>query len=319
MLLRCLLWMLLAALAWPAAAQEPYPAKPVRFVVPFPAGGPLDVLARLYAQKLAERWGKPVIAENRAGATGTIGVDAVVKSPPDGYTLAFTVDLPIVMAPALLKLPYDPRRDLVPVAGVSESMNMLVVHPSIGIQSLADLVATAKARPGALTFASAGNASPGHVCGELLKMGAGIDLTHVPYKGAAPSMNAALAGEVSMFCGPVPVGLPHVKAGKLRALGVTGTKPSPLAPELAPLSATYPGVVLSNWYAVFAPPRTPAAVVRFLQDELEKVYADASVRERLSSIGLDPVWMPAPQLAQAIDADGERWARVIKGANIRPE
>lgn len=319
MLLRCLLWMLLAALAWPAAAQEPYPAKPVRFVVPFPAGGPLDVLARLYAQKLAERWGKPVIAENRAGATGTIGVDAVVKSPPDGYTLAFTVDLPIVMAPALLKLPYDPRRDLVPVAGVSESMNMLVVHPSIGIQSLTDLVATAKARPGALTFASAGNASPGHVCGELLKMGAGIDLTHVPYKGAAPSMNAALAGEVSMFCGPVPVGLPHVKAGKLRALGVTGTKPSPLAPELAPLSATYPGVVLSNWYAVFAPPRTPAAVVRFLQDELEKVYADASVRERLSSIGLDPVWMPAPQLAQAIDADGERWARVIKGANIRPE
>ncbi len=154
-------------------------------------------------------------------------------------------------------------------------MNMLVVHPSTGIQSLADLVAAAKARPGALTFASAGNASPGHVCGELLKMGAGIDLTHVPYKGAAPSMNAALAGEVSMFCGPIPVGLPHVKAGKLRALGVTGTKPSPLAPELAPLSATYPGVVLSNWYAVFAPPRTPAAVVRFLQDELEKVYADA--------------------------------------------
>jgi tripartite-type tricarboxylate transporter receptor subunit TctC len=319
MLLRCLLWMFLAALAWPAGAQEPYPAKPVRFVVPFPAGGPLDVLARLYAQKLAERWGKPVLAENRAGATGTIGVDAVVKSPPDGYTLAFTVDLPIVMAPALLKLPYDPKRDLVPVAGVADGMNMLVVHPSTGIQSLADLVATAKARPGALTFASAGNASPGHVCGELLKMGAGIDLTHVPYKGAAPSMNAALAGEVSMFCGPIPVGLPHVKAGKLRALGVTGAKPSPLVPELAPLSATYPGVVLSNWYAVFAPPRTPAAVVRFLQDELEKVYADASVRERLSSIGLDPVWMPAPQLAQAIDVDGERWARLIKGANIRPE
>jgi len=319
MLPRLLIWTLLAALAWPAAAQDAYPSKPVRFVLPFPAGGPADVLARAYAQKLAEHWGKAVIVENRVGATGTIGVDAVVKSPPDGYTLLFTVDLPIVMAPALFKPPYDPKRDLVPVAAVSEGANMLVVHPSTGIQSLAELVAAAKARPGALTFASAGNASPGHVCGELLKMGAGIDLTHVPYKGAAPAMNAALAGEVSMFCGPIPAALPHVKAGKLRALGVTGTRPSPLAPEVAPLSATYPGVVLSNWYAVFAPPHTPDAVVQFLQAELEKVYADPAVRERLSSIGLDPVWMSAPQLARAIDTDGERWARVIKGANIKPE
>src|SRR5262245_50721522 len=140
MLPRWLIWIMLAALAWPAAAQEAYPAKPVRFVVPFPAGGPLDVLARLYAQKLSERWGKPAIVENRAGATGTIGVDAVVKSPPDGYTLLFTVDLPIVMAPALFKPPYDPKRDLIPVAGVSENMNMLVVHPSTGVQSLVELV-----------------------------------------------------------------------------------------------------------------------------------------------------------------------------------
>jgi tripartite-type tricarboxylate transporter receptor subunit TctC len=309
----------LLAVAWPAAAQDAYPSKPVRFVVPFPAGGPNDVLARLYAQQLGERWGKPALVENRVGATGTIGTDAVVKSPPDGYTLLFTVDLPIVMAPALLKPPYDVKRDLVPVAGVADGMNMLVAHPSAGVRSLAELVAAAKAKPGALTFASAGNASPGHVCGELLKMGAGVDLTHVPYKGAAPAMNAALAGEVSVFCGPIPVGLPHVKAGKLYALGVTGAKPSPLVPGLAPLSATYPDVVLSNWYAVFAPPRTPATIVQFLQAELEKVYADAAVRERLSAIGVDPVWMPAPQLARAIETDGERWARVIKGANIRAE
>ncbi len=319
MLLRFLMWTLVAAFAPFVAAQEAYPSKPVRLIVPFPAGGPNDVLARLYAQKLGERWGKPVIVENRTGATGAIGADAVVKSPPDGYTLLFTVDLPIVMAPALVKTPYDAKRDLVPVAGLADGMNMLVVHPSTGIQTLAELVAAAKARPGTLSFASAGNASPGHVCGELLKMGAGVDLTHVPYKGAAPAMNAALAGEVSMFCGPIPVGLAHVKAGKLRAVGVTGAKPSPLAPGIAPLSATYPGVVLSNWYAVFAPPRTPDAVVRVLRDELEKVYADAAVRERLSTIGLDPVWMTAPQLAQAVDADGERWARVIKGANIRAE
>jgi tripartite-type tricarboxylate transporter receptor subunit TctC len=319
MLLRRLFWAFLAGLAWPVAAQDAYPSRPVRLIVPFPAGGPNDVLARLYAQKLGEQWGKPAIVENRVGATGTIGVDAVVKAPPDGYTLAFTVDLPIVMAPALVKPPYDPQRDLVPVAGVADGMNMLVAHPSAGIRSLAELVAAAKAKPGALTFASAGSASPGHVCGELIKLGAGIDLTHVPYKGAAPAMNAALAGEVSVFCGPIPVGLPHVKAGKLYALGVTGAKPSPLAPGLAPLSATYPDVVLSNWYAVFAPARTPASIVQFLQAELEKVYADQGVRERLAGIGVDPLWMPGPQLAAAIERDGARWAKVIKAANIRAE
>jgi tripartite-type tricarboxylate transporter receptor subunit TctC len=319
MVLRSLVLVLLVATGWPAASQDAYPSKPVRFIVPFPAGGPADVLVRLYAQKLGERWGKPAIVENRVGATGTIGTDAVVKSPPDGYTLAFTVDLPIVMAPALIKPPYDPARDLVPVAGVADGMNMLVAHPSAGVRSLAELVAAAKAKPGALTFASAGNASPGHICGELLKLGAGIDLTHVPYKGAAPAMNAALAGEVSVFCGPIPVGLPHVRAGKLYALGVTGAKPSPLVPGLAPLSATYPGVVLSNWYAVFAPARTPAPVVQFLQDELEKVYADPGVRERLAGIGLDPVWMPGRELARAIETDGARWARVIKDAGIRAE
>ena len=317
--LRTLAVLSVVLLAGPAPAQDAYPSKPVRFVVPFPAGGPADVLVRLYAQQLGERWGKPVLVDNRAGATGTIGVDAVAKAAPDGYTLLFTVDLPIVMAPALLKTPYDVKRDLVPIAAVAEGMNMLVAHPSTGVRTLAELVAAAKERPGTLTFASAGNASPGHVCGELLKRGAGIELTHVPYKGAAPAMNAALAGEVSIFCGPIPVGLPHVKAGKLRALGVTGTKPSPLAPGLAPLSATYPEVVLSNWYAVFAPARTPAAVIRFLADELERVAADATVRERLAGIGVDPLWLAGPELAQAVDSDGERWARVIKAANIRAE
>ncbi|HSC29647.1 MAG TPA: tripartite tricarboxylate transporter substrate binding protein, partial [Vicinamibacterales bacterium] len=151
MLLRCLLFTVLAALASPVAAQDAYPSKPVRFIVPFAASGPADVLVRLYAQKLGERWGKPAIVENRVGATGTIGTDAVVKSPPDGYTLLFTVDLPIVMAPALFKPPYDPKRDLVPVAGVANSMNVLVAHPSAGVRSLAELVAAAKAKPGALT------------------------------------------------------------------------------------------------------------------------------------------------------------------------
>lgn len=309
----------IALAAWPAAGQDAYPSKPVRFVVPFPAAGPLDVMARLYAQKLGDRWGRPVIVENRTGATGAIGAEAVAKAAADGYTLLFTVDLPIVMAPALVTTPYDPKTDLVPVAALGETMNMLVVHPSIGVSTLPELVAAAKAKPGALTFASAGNASPGHVCGEMLKSAAGIDLTHVPYKGAAPAMQAALAGEVSMFCGPVTQGLPHVKSGKLRALGVTGEKPSSLLPELKPLSATFPGLVVSNWYAVFAPPKTPAAVLATLRAELKRAYDDPEVRQRLDSLGMDPLWMEPAQVSAAIDRDLARWGTVMRRANIKPD
>jgi tripartite-type tricarboxylate transporter receptor subunit TctC len=309
----------LLALAAPAVAQDAYPAKPVRFIVPFPATGPLDVMARLYAQNLGERWGKSVIAENRPGATGTIGADAVAKAAPDGYTLLFTVDLPIVMAPALVKPPYDPKADLVPVAAVGETMNMLVVHPSVGVGTLAELVAAAKAKPGALTFSSAGNASPGHLCVEMLKSAAGVDLTHVPYKGAAPAMQAALAGEVSMFCGPITQGLPHVKSGKLRALGVTGAKASPLLPELKPLAATYPGLVVSSWYAVFAPPKTPPAVLMFLRAELKRTYDDPEVRKRLESVGMEPLWLEPAQVTAAIDRDLAKWSGVVKAANIKAE
>jgi tripartite-type tricarboxylate transporter receptor subunit TctC len=307
------------ALVTPAPAQDAYPAKPVRFIVPFPATGPLDVMARLYAQKLGERWGRSVIVENRPGATGAIGADAVAKAAPDGYTLLFTVDLPIVMAPALTKPPYDPKADLAPVAGVGETMNLLVVHPSAGAATLPELVAAAKAKPGALTFASAGNASPGHLCVEMLKSAAAVDLTHVPYKGAAPAMQAALAGEVSMFCGPITQGLPHVKSGKLRALGVTGPKTSPLLPELKPLAATYPGLVVSNWYAVFAPPKTPPAVVAFLRAELRKTYDDPDVRSRLEAVGMDALWLEPAQVTAAIDRDLAKWSDVVKKANVKAE
>src|SRR6516225_6238411 len=266
------------------AEAQAYPTRPVRFLVPFPAGGPSDVLARLYGQKLSQRWNQPVVVENRVGATGTIGTEAVVRAPPDGYTLLFTADLPITMAPALLKLRYDPQRDLAPVAALAKNDALLVVHPSAGIRSLADLVAAAKVKPGALTFASGGNASPSHLCGEMLKRQAGIDMTHVPYSGAAPAMNAVLAGDVTMFCAPIPLGMVHFKAGKIYALGVTGTAPSPLLPELAPLSAIYPGFVISTWLALFAPLATPPAVRQVLHDELKKAYA----RSRLAAEACDP-------------------------------
>lgn len=309
-----------ALLALPVASQEPYPSKPVRFIVPFAASGPLDLLARIYAQRLSENWGgKAVVVENRAGASGAIGTDAVAKAAPDGYTLLFTVDIPIVTAPSLMKLPYDPKRDLVPVAAVVDTMNMLFIHPSVGARTLAELVATAKAKPGTLTFSSGGTASPGHLCVELLKTRAGVDMTHVPYKGAAPAMTAVLSGEVSIFCGPILQGLPQVKAGKLYALGVTGARPSPLAPEFAPLARTWPDVVVSNWFAVFAPPRTPATIVRFLEAEMHKVYSDPEVSKRLEAGGMDPNWMDSAELSAAIDRDMAKWSRAVKQAGIKAE
>jgi tripartite-type tricarboxylate transporter receptor subunit TctC len=297
------------------ARAQAYPSRPVRFIVPFPASGPSDVLARLYGQKLSERWNQPVVVENRVGATGTIGTEGVVRAPPDGYTLLFTADLPITMAPALLKLRYDPQRDLVPVAALAKNDALLVVHPSAGIRSLADLVAAAKAKPGALTFASGGNASPSHLCGEMLKRQAGIDMTHVPYSGSAPAMNAVLAGDVTMFCAPIPLGMVHFKAGKIYALGVTGTAPSPLLPELAPLSAIYPGFVISNWQALFAPVATPPAATKLLHDELQKAYADPELQQKLATLALDPAWLSGAELSRRIETDTAKWADLIKAAN----
>ena len=304
----------------PGAFAQDYPSRPVRLVSPFPASGPLDVLARIYAQRLSENWGgKPVVVENRVGATGTIGTDSVAKSAPDGYTLLFTVDLPIVMAPALVPVPYDVRKDLAPVAAVADGMNMLVVHPSTGVKTLSELIAAAKARPGTLTFSSAGNASPGHMCAEMIKTAAGVAMIHVPYKGAAPAMTAVLAGEVSMFCGPIPQSLPHVRAGKVLALGTTGAKPSPLTPEVRPLSATFPDVVLSNWYAMFAPARTPSAVLATLQAAVRRVQEDPTLARRLEESGLDPLWLGPAELAGAVDRDLARWTRVVKATGVKAD
>jgi tripartite-type tricarboxylate transporter receptor subunit TctC len=301
--------------AW---AQD-YPTRAIHLVVPFPPGGPGEVLIRLYGEKLSQDLKQPVVIENRAGATGTIGTEAVVRAQPDGHTLLFTVDLPITMAPALVKLRYDPLHDLTPIAAVATSDNILVVHPSAGIRSMAELIAAAKAKPGMLTFSSAGNASPAHLCGEMIKRQAGIDLVHVPYAGAAAAMNAVLAGDVTMFCGPIPQALPHVKAVSVYALGVTGVEPSPLFPELAPLSARYPSLVISASYALYAPAATPPSIARVLESALKKIFADVELQRRLIPLGLDPAWKSGADLSQRIASDTVRWGELIKAANIRQE
>jgi tripartite-type tricarboxylate transporter receptor subunit TctC len=297
------------------AFAQAYPSRAIHLILPFPAG-PTDLVTRLYAKRMSADWNVPAVVEARPGATGSIGAETVARAAPDGYTLLFTVDLPITMAPNLLKLPYDPQRDLIPIAGVMESNDVLIVNAASGIKTLADLVAAARAKPGVLTFSSAGIGSPGHLCGEMIKHDAGIDMIHVPYKGASPSLNAVLAGDVTMGCVPVAQALAFIKAKKVDALGIAGSKPSPLLPGVAPLSATYPGLVMTEWFGLFAPAHTPVAVCDKLAAEFKKIYADPGLQNKLTSVGLEPTWIPGPELAQRIATDLKKWHDVMTSAGI---
>ena len=308
-----LLWV-----AIPVVAQEAYPSRPVKFVVPFAAGGPLDVMARLVGQKLAEQWGKPVVVENQVGGSGSIGAATVARAPADGYTLLVTVDIPLTMYPAVAKqIPYNPRTDFRPIAAVARSDNGLFVNPALGVATVKELVELAKRQPGKLTFSSAGIAAPAHFAGELFKTIAGIDMTHVPYKGAAPAMSAAMSGEVSMMFGPIPQGVPHVRAGKLKALGVTGPLASPLLPGVKPLvEQGFPGLLIFNWYGVLAPAKTPDAPAQAVRSALKQAMNDQALRARLSDLGTEPVWDEADTVTNAIATDLMRWGQLARVAKI---
>jgi tripartite-type tricarboxylate transporter receptor subunit TctC len=315
---KLLLVLLSLACALSASAQDAYPARPVKFIAPFPAAGPLDVLARLAAQKLSEQWGSPVVVENITGATGSIGANAVARAAPDGYTLLVTVDIPLTMFPAVAKkLPYDPDKDFKPIASLARTDNGLFVNASLGVNTVAELVALAKKDPGKLTFSSAGIGSPAHFGGELFKSIAGIDMTHVPYKGAAPAMTAALSGEVSLMFGPIAQGLPHVKAGKLKALGVTGPNASPLLPGVKPLvEQGFAGLLVFNFYPVMAPAGTPDAVTAKVRAGLKQAMSDPTVRARLEAAGIEPAWEEADRVAALLATDRKRWRELAKRACI---
>ena len=302
----------------PASAQN-YPVAPVKFVVPFPPGGPLDVPARLVAQKLSQRWKQPVLVENQAGGSGSIGANSVARAQPDGYTVLVTVDIPLTMYPAVAKsLPYDPQADFRPVGIYSRFQNGLFVNPKVPVSNVAELVALAKKEPGKLTFSSAGIATPAHFAGELFKMIAGIDLTHVPYKGAAPAMRAALSGEVDMMFGPTTQGAPQVKADKLKAFGVTGPRPSPVLPGVKPLAEQgFPALVMQNWFGVFVPAKTPDAAVQAIAAGWQQVLNDPEVRERLIAMDLQPKWEGPDVVRKAVADDLQRWATLAKRAGIK--
>jgi tripartite-type tricarboxylate transporter receptor subunit TctC len=307
------------ALVAPVFAQ-PYPAKPIRLVIPYAPGGPVDITGRLTAQKLGEALGQQVIADNRAGANGNIAVELVARSPADGYTLLMGANGPIAINPGLYpKLPVDPVRDLAPVSMVASSPMILVAHPSLPAGSVRELVALAKARPGAINFASSGSGSTAHLSCELFKGMAGVSLVHVPYKGAGPALTDLVAGQTQMMFTGVSSTLPYVNSGRLRALGVSSEKRLAILPGIPTVSESVPGYEVLTWYGVFAPAGIPPAVLDTLQRVVAASFASADARERLAALGAEPNTMASAGFAAMIRVEAAKWAKVVRDSGARPE
>jgi tripartite-type tricarboxylate transporter receptor subunit TctC len=313
---------LIAALASShVGAQADYPAKPVRFIVNYPAGGPSDIVARIIAAKLGQDWGKPVIVENVGGFAGNIGAERTAKATPDGYTVLISGSAPIVINPSLYeKLPLDPVRDLAPVTQICTIPNLLAIHPSVPAKSFEEFVALAKGRPGEFTFASSGSGSASHLGGELLRARAGIDIRHVPYKGTGATIPDLQAGRVTMTVAAMATLLPLVGEGKLRAIAVASAKRSPALPELPTIAESgYPGFDTSSWQGAFVPSRTPPSLVSKLGRDIAKVLAMPEVRGRFTELGMEPVGNTPQELAQVIQSDLRKWAKVIRDSDAKPD
>lgn len=299
-------------------AQE-YPAKSIRIVVPFTPGAGSDMQARLVARKLQESMGQTVIVDNRPGAAGMLGAEVVAKAPSDGYTLLFTTAA-LAANVTLRKTPaFDPVRDLAPISLVSVAPQFLIVHPSLPVRSVRELVALAKKHPGKLNAGSSGSGSSIHLAIELLKQLAGVNVTHVPYKGGVQAFQAVLSGEVDFNFQGAVVSLPAMRAGKVRGLAVTTTKRSPAAPDVPTVASFVPGFESVNWFALFAPAATPSPVVTKLNAEIVKAMRAPEVRELLSREGIEPIGSTAPELVTFFHNDVERTAKLIKAANIKIE
>ncbi len=317
-LVRGSITLLLLAAAAPGLTQS-WPARPIRFVVHFPPGGPTDFVARALGQRLTESWKQPIIIENRPGAGGVIGVELVLRSAPDGYTLLFGTSGSLALAPALTpKLPYDVFTDLAPITLVVVNPQILVVHPSLPVKSVQDLIRLARAKPGQLNYASVGPGSPNHMGMELLKSMASIDMVHIPYKGTAPAMADVISGQVSLLFNSMPSVLPHVRAGRLRALAVGSGKRSPAAPDV-PTVAETPGLKefqYTTWYALLGPAALPKELVSTINAESVRALAQPDMNELLASQGAEAAPTTPDGLAKFMRAEYEAWRRVIKAANI---
>ena len=297
-------------------------AKVTRLVVPYPAGGPVDVIARLVGQRLTEVTGRTVVVDNRGGANGFIGVEMVAKAAADGTTLVMGSTSTHSINPLIYKsVPYDAVKDFAPVSLLGTRPYILVVHPSIPAASVRELIALAKANPGKLTYASGGGVgSANHLASEMFKVAARVDILHVPYKGGGPALNDTLGGQVAIFFAPILTALPHVQAGKLRALAVTGVARSPVAPQLPTMAmAGVPGFEFSVWDGIFAPARTPPQVIGALNAEIVKVLQLPELRDKLAAMGADASGSTPEQLAAYLKADTAKWAKVLQDSGIKAE
>jgi tripartite-type tricarboxylate transporter receptor subunit TctC len=310
----------LAAVSTATLAQG-YPNKPIRFIVPYPPGGASDVLARALANKMSESMGQSIVVENRAGAGGNIGADFVAKAAPDGYTLLMGNIGPNAISPALYpRLPYDPIKDFTPISLVSSVPIVLVAHPSFPASNMKEVIALAKSKPGQFNYASAGNGSSNHLAMELLKSLAGVNFAHVAYKGGSPAMADLIAGHIQIAFDTLPVALPHVKAGKVKAIALAGTKGSSVLPELPTIADSgVAGYEASSWGGLMAPGGTPRDVVDKLNLEVNRALGQPDVRESLAKLGIEPVGTTPEQFATYIEAEIKKWKRVVSEAGIKLE
>jgi tripartite-type tricarboxylate transporter receptor subunit TctC len=302
-------------------AAEIYPSRPVRIVVPFPPGGPADVLARTVGDKLQATLGQPVVVDNRPGAGGNIGMELVAKSAADGHTLALAPAGNLTVNPSLYRnVPYDVARDFAPVTVIAAVPNVLVVNAQVPAKDVGELSAYAKANPGKLNFASPGAGSGAHLAGELLKSSAGIEMVHVPFSGIAPAVTAVVAGDVQVMFAGTSSAMTHVAAGKLRALGVASPKRIASAPALPTLDESgLPGFDVTSWYSIVAPAGTPPAVVERLQKEIAKALDAPDVMAKLAGLGAEPVGNTPSEFAAMFKTESAKWGKIVKDANIRPE
>ncbi len=309
----------LMVLASMAASAADYPSKPIRWISPWPPGGANDVFSRDIGRKISDAFGQPVIVDNRPGAAGTIGSDVAAKAPADGYTVVMGSSPTHAIAPSLYpQLPYDPVRDFAAVTLVGTVPNVLVVHPSLAAKSVKELIALAKASPGQLNFASAGNGTSQHLSGELFKTLAGVNMVHVPYKGTAPAMVDLIAGQVQLAFDNVTTIVPHIQAGKLRALAVTPAKRTAILPDVPTVAeAGVPGYEASVWFGVFAPAGTPQPVVARLHSEISKALNTADLRARMVAMGTDVSGMGPAEFQAFVRKEVPKWADVVRKANVK--
>ncbi len=301
-----------------AAVAQEFPARPVRMVIPIGPGSSMDITGRMVAQKMSEGWGQPVVVDNRPGAGGNIGADVVAKAQPGGYTVLFCSPSLAIARSAYRKLPYDALWDLEPVTQVSSRGNVLVVHPSLGVNSVKELIALARARPGQLSFGSGGGSgSSDHLVVELFNLMAGVNITHVPYKSGPQAQNDLLGGRIQVYFGGIPVNLPMIRAGKVKALGVSLARRSPALPDVPTVAeAGVPGYEVNVWYGMFAPRGTPRAVVAKIAADLGRQLKSPEMQERLAALGVDAAGTTPAEFKAMFTEEVAKWAKVVKAARI---